>query len=101
MDLDCLSARSWTGACTRDYVVPPGPLEYEPPVILTAVNGEMKALLVLALVLLAGSSAFAYGATDVAKGVSSLAFALTEPAYMLLSGTLLILLAGAVRRLSI
>jgi hypothetical protein len=61
----------------------------------------MKALLVLALVLLAAHSPLAHSATDVAKGVSGLALALTEPAYMLLSGTLLILLAGAVRRLSI
>ena len=60
----------------------------------------MKVLLVFALVLLAAASAFAYGASDVAREVSDL-FTLTEPAYMVLSGTALILAAGAVRRLSV
>lgn len=61
----------------------------------------MKVFLVFALVLLAAASAFAYGASDVAREVGDLAFTLTEPAYMVLSGTALILAAGAVRRLSI
>ena len=58
----------------------------------------MKALLALSLVLLAAASALAYGAGDVAGGF---AFAMSEPAYMLLSGTFLIAIAGAVRRLSL
>jgi hypothetical protein len=61
----------------------------------------MRVLLVLALVLLAAASAFAYGAGEVARGVGSFALTLTEPAYMLLSGTVLIAIAGALRRLSI
>ena len=61
----------------------------------------MKVLLALALVLLAAASAFAYGAGDVARGVSSFNFMMTEPAFMLLSGTLLIAIAGAVRRLGL
>ena len=61
----------------------------------------MKVLLVFALVLLAAASAFAYGASDVAREVSGLAFTLTEPAYMVLSGAALTLAAGAVRRLTV
>ena len=61
----------------------------------------MKVSLVLALVLFAAASAFAYSAGDASRGVSSFNFMMTEPAYMLLSGTLLIAIGGAVRRLSI
>lgn len=61
----------------------------------------MKALLALPLVLLATASALAYGPGDVARGVSGFALAMTEPAYMVLSGTALIVIAGAVRRLSL
>ena len=61
----------------------------------------MKVLLVLALVLLAAASALAYGAGDVARGVSGFAVAISEPTYMLISGTVLIAIAGALRRLSI
>jgi hypothetical protein len=64
---------------------------------------EMKALLVLVLVLMAAATAFAYG-SDVAARMSVVAAAtprmvITEPMVMLLSGGLLIALAGAVRRL--
>lgn len=63
----------------------------------------MKALLVLVLVLMAAATAFAYG-SDVAAGMSVVASAtpqmvITEPMVMLLSGGLLLVLAGAVRRL--
>ena len=61
----------------------------------------MKVLLVLALMLLAAASALAFGAGDMARGVSGFAIAMTEPAYMLLSGTFLIAIAGALRRLGI
>lgn len=74
---------------------------YEATVILTVADKEMKALLVLALLLLASGSPLAFGAGDVAKGISAFTLTLTEPAYMLLSGTGLIALAGAVRKLSL
>jgi hypothetical protein len=61
----------------------------------------MKALLALPLVLLAAASALAYGAGDVSRGVSGFSLALTEPGYLLLSGTALIAIAGAVRRLGL
>ena len=68
-----------------------------------ATEKEMKALLVLVLVLMAAATAFAYGA-DVAAGMSVGASAtprmvITEPVVMVLSGGLLLALAGAVRRL--
>ena len=64
---------------------------------------EMKALLVLVLVLMAAATAFAYG-SNVATGMSVVAAAtptvvITEPLAMLLSGGVLLALAGAVRRL--
>ena len=61
----------------------------------------MKVLLALSVVLVAAASALAYGAGDMARGAGAVGFAMSEPAYMLLSGTLLIAVAGAVRRLSI
>lgn len=59
----------------------------------------MKALLVLALMLIVAASALAFGGEDISRGVSG--FSMTEPAYMLLSGTALIAIAGAVRRISL
>jgi hypothetical protein len=64
---------------------------------------EMKALLVLVLLLITAATALAYG-SDVATGMSVVAAAtptivITEPLAMLLSGGLLLVLAGAVRRL--
>ena len=76
-------------------------MKYEPAVLLTASDEEMKVLLVLALVLFAAASALAYGAGDVARGVSGFALAMNEPTYMLISGTVLIAIAGALRRLTI
>lgn len=62
----------------------------------------MKVLLVLVIVLLAAATAFAYGHADVAAVVAQTAdVAVSEPATMLLSGTLLLGLASAVRRLSV
>lgn len=66
----------------------------------------MKALLVLAIVLLAAATAFAYGHADVAAGVSVVVTRTThvvvsEPAALLISGGLLLVLASAVRRLPI
>lgn len=66
----------------------------------------MKVLLVLAIVLLAAASVFAYGRADVAAGVSvvvaqTTSVVVSEPAALLLSGGLLLALASAVRRLPI
>lgn len=66
----------------------------------------MKALLVLAIVLLAAATAFAYGRAGVAAGVSVVVAQTTdvvvsEPAALLISGGLLLVLASAVRRLPI
>jgi hypothetical protein len=70
-------------------------------VTFTAPGEEMKVILALSIVSLAAASALAYGAGDAAHGVGGLGVALSEPAYMLLSGTILIGIAGAVRRLSL
>jgi hypothetical protein len=62
----------------------------------------MKALLVLAIVLMGAATAFADGFTDladVAVTAPAWEWGLTEPLAMLLSGGLLLVLAGAVRRL--
>ena len=58
----------------------------------------MKALPALSLALFAAASVLAYGASDVTSGFG---LAMSEPAYMLLSGTVLIAIAGAVRRISL
>ncbi len=58
----------------------------------------MKVLLTLPLVLLAAASVLAYGSGEMTGGF---AFAMSEPAYMQVSGTVLIAIAGAVRRLSL
>lgn len=64
-----------------------------------ATDGEMKVLLVLAIVLLAAATAFAYGHAGVAVVVDHTAgVVVSEPAAMLLSGGLLLALASAVRR---
>jgi hypothetical protein len=71
-----------------------------------ATEKEMKVLLVLAIVLLAAASAFAYGRADVAAGVSVVVaqtadVVVREPAALLVSGGFLLALASAVRRLPI
>lgn len=61
----------------------------------------MKALLVLALTVLAAATALAYGQTDVAAGVRDVVEHgswPTEPAALLLSGSALIGLGGVARR---
>lgn len=66
----------------------------------------MKALLVLVLTLLAAATALAYGqlesGTHVATFVEETASAFaTEPVVLLLSGGLLLAIAGAVRRMPV
>ena len=63
----------------------------------------MKVLLVLTIVLLAAATAFAYGGAEVTASVSAVVaqtadVTLREPLTMLLSGSLLIVVASAVRR---
>ena len=62
---------------------------------------HMKALVVLVLVILAAASLVAYGRADVAAGMAavvSLTSHPDEPIALLLSGSALIGLAGALRR---
>jgi len=61
----------------------------------------LKILLIPALVLLAAASALAYGHVEVATpaGVAALQTTTRESAGLLLSGSLLLGLAGALRRL--
>ena len=74
-------------------------MKYLPPALFTATGEEMKALLTLPLIFLAAAPALAFGAEDVAREVSGFALALTEPVYLLLSGTALLVVACALRRL--
>ena len=69
---------------------------------MVAKGWEMKALLMLTLMLLVAATALAYGRADVAAGVSTVAAYTphaSEPAALLLSGSALLGLAGALRRL--
>lgn len=59
----------------------------------------MKVLLVLGLMLLAAATAIAYGPTGVSAVSAVASHASTEPTAMLLSGSVLLGIAGAVRRL--
>ena len=66
----------------------------------------MKVLLVLTIVLLAAATAFAYGHADVTAGMTVVVaqttdMVVSEPATLLISGGLLLVLASAVRRLPI
>jgi hypothetical protein len=60
----------------------------------------MKAFVVMILVLLAAASAFAYGRIELTAGVASVVVhsPVDEPIWLLLSGSALIGLAGALRR---
>jgi hypothetical protein len=60
----------------------------------------MKVFLVVIIVLVAAATAFAYGHAGVSVGMSAVASqVLSEPTALLLSGSALLGLAGAVRRL--
>jgi hypothetical protein len=63
----------------------------------------MKALLVLTLMVLAAATALAYGRGEAAAGVNAIVGrgSPTEPIVLLLSGTVLLGLAGAVKRLTV
>lgn len=76
---------------------PPVRGEYELAASIVALDGEMKGLLVLTLTALAAATALAYGTADVAAAVSNPAWP-GEPTALLLSGSVLIGAAGALRR---
>ena len=59
----------------------------------------MKALLALSLICMLAVPALAYGADEMAREVSGVALALSEPVYLLLSGTVLLVVGCALRRL--
>lgn len=60
----------------------------------------MKVVLVCVLVLIAAATALAYGQPEVSAGVLGVAFrAWAEPASLLLSGSALLGIAGAIRRM--
>ena len=63
----------------------------------------MKVVLMLPLVLLAAATAFAYGQGAVALSVTAAAASIptAEPAVLLMSGTALLGIASAVRRLTV
>ncbi len=65
---------------------------------------EMKALLILAFVLVVAATALAYGHAGVAAGVAAMASAApepSEPAALLISGGALLAIASALRRYSV
>jgi hypothetical protein len=71
---------------------------------MMATFGTRKALLVLILVSLAAASVLADGSVDVVAGMSAVAWHWSpadEAVALLLSGSLLIGLAGALRRLAL
>ena len=60
----------------------------------------MKVVLVFVIVLIAAATAFAYGQAGAGAGVIAVAAQVwAEPAALLLSGSALLAIAGAVRRL--
>jgi hypothetical protein len=59
----------------------------------------MKAILVILLVLLAAATVVGYGRLDVAATVLLHTPEATEPAALLVSGSILLVVAGALRRL--
>ena len=82
----------------------PEPAKYASGEHRLAAGREMRVLLVLTIMLMAAATAFAYGRAEMAASVSVVVahtpgVALTEPLTMLLSGGLMLVLAGAVRRI--
>ena len=91
----------WSIPCTGEVAGVPGAAKYEPERQQVATVGTMKALVVLVLVILAAATAVAYARTDIAAGMTAVVFHTSqtdEPIALLLSGSALIGLAGALRR---
>ena len=75
--------------------------KYEPGEQLVATDWKMKVVIVLTLLLLAAATVVAYGHTDAANFAAVLHTTQPDEAVsLLLSGTALIGLAGAVRRMT-
>jgi hypothetical protein len=91
----------WSGHCRGERASIPGGVKYEPGEELVATDWKMKAVIVLMLVLLAAATVVAYGHTD-AAGIAAVLHTTPpdEAVSLLLSGTALIGLAGAVRRMT-
>jgi hypothetical protein len=82
-----------------------GKAEYAPAWAIWATGEEMKALLVLMLVMAGAATALAFTnatvATSVAAAAVQVADHTSEPAALLVSGSLLLGLAGAVTRFTL
>jgi hypothetical protein len=93
----------WTVDCSGRVAGAWNPHECEPLGKFVAVEREMKAVLVFVLVVLgvlAAATVVAYGQAQVTAGVTAIASgAWREPTALLLSGSALLGIAGAVRRL--
>jgi len=90
----------WTMDCTRWRAGRLHPLDWETAGHFVALGREMKVVLVFVIVVIAAATAFAYGQAGVGAGVTAVAAqAWAEPAALLLSGSALLGIAGAVRRL--
>jgi hypothetical protein len=72
---------------------------YEPGGANAEMDGEMKGLLVITLTLLAAATALAYGHSEMATLVTESSWP-GEPATLLLSGSALLGVAGALRRIT-
>ena len=91
----------WSGHCRVERAGIPGLAKYDPGVQLVATDWKMKAVIVLMLVLLAAATVVAYGHTDAAGIAAVLQTSQPDEAVsLLLSGSALIGLAGAVRRMT-
>jgi hypothetical protein len=73
--------------------------KYEPGGAITALDGEMKGLLVITLTLLTAATALAYGHAEMAAIVTDSSWP-SEPTTLLLSGGALLGVGGALRRFS-
>jgi hypothetical protein len=99
--LASLDVHMWSGHCRVDGASLPGPAKYEPGEQLVATDWKMKAVIVLMLVLLAAATVVAYGHADAAGLAAVLQTSQPDEAVsLLLSGSALIGLAGAVRRMT-
>lgn len=91
----------WSGHCRVEGASIPDGTKYEPGQELVATDWKMKAVIVLMLVLLAAATVVAYGHADAAGFAVALQTSQPDEAVsLLLSGSALIGLAGAVRRMT-
>jgi hypothetical protein len=94
---------NWTATCTVPCATGLTSAKCDPVEENRVTDGKMKALLVSVIVLLAAATAFAYGRAELSAEMSTVVaqtsdvFA-NEPTVMLLSGGVLLVVAGAMRR---